>query len=114
MGLFSITPPSPWLMAAAISLLTVSLILRYTLALGFGGRLNIVLIIPLGYLGVIYLLSAVNFDGFSDPAVLNLASRLALLIIFVAWTLTNFITSYDEWHMRRKLEKLGIPLDDPR
>lgn len=97
--------PSAWFMAVAAIVLALSFLIRARYAATWGGRLSFFLVIPLVWLAAVYVMSELRIDGLSNPAVLALAVRLALLSLFVLQAIINFIVSYQEVRIRQLLDR---------
>ena len=96
--------PPPWLVALALIVLAVSFFVRAKYSLTRNGRLLLFVCLPVMWLAVVYVGAQFSVDGLSDPAVLSLALRLALLSMFVIQSFTNFLISWEEFRIRRVLD----------
>lgn len=102
--------PPAWLMVTAFVVAAGTMVLRWYVAVGVGGRLHVFLIPPLFWLAYVYLLAELRVGDFNNPAVLALAVRFCLLLIAVLLSAINGVVAWDELQLRRRLRELRIAL----
>lgn len=97
-----------WLMLLSISLLGVSIIVRWHFAASWGGRLYVFLVLPVAWWAFTLILFLLDISVLRNSDLMRLVGLLSTLTFILLFAFINFVVAWEERRMRNVILHLGI------